>query len=175
MYFSTEWVSGCKCFLSSGEKWQHSNGIDWCLVFIYFKQNNNFTKLYTLYTHSITELWRLMKKDIPSRRSFNFILNWSSLHWSMTCAARQDIEYYEPFLFLQLFFFFAGSANRSVIFNNLLLFPTPIITPGTLYISMSGNITRDLPRKLSIQLTVHKYWIGIPFMLPCFNNQIGSW
>lgn len=112
MYFSTEWVSGCKCFLSSGEKWQHSNGIDWCLVFIYFKQNNNFTKLYTLYTHSITELWRLMKKDIPSRRSFNFILNWSSLHWSMTCAARQDIEYYEPFLFLQLFFFFCRECKQ---------------------------------------------------------------
>ncbi|XP_048775360.2 ganglioside GM2 activator-like isoform X1 [Ostrea edulis] len=67
-----------------------------------------------------------------------------------------------------------GAENRSVIFNNLLLFPTPIITPGTLYISMNGNITRELPRRLSIQLVVNKYWIGIPFMLPCFNNQIGS-
>ena len=77
--------------------------------------------------------------------------------------------------YFSFWFLFTGGVNRSVIFNSLVLFPTPIITPGTLYISMDGSIARELPRKLSIQLTVHKYWIGIPFMLPCFNNQIGSW
>ncbi|KAL5011483.1 hypothetical protein ScPMuIL_010034 [Solemya velum] len=50
----------------------------------------------------------------------------------------------------------------------------PIITPGTLYVSLAGNVTHELPRRISIELVVKKYLIGIPFMLPCFNDRIGS-
>ncbi|KAJ8297514.1 hypothetical protein KUTeg_024045 [Tegillarca granosa] len=51
---------------------------------------------------------------------------------------------------------------RPVIINSINVHPVPIITPGTLYVSLSGNLTYDLPRRISIQLEVRKYFIGIP-------------
>ena len=65
--------------------------------------------------------------------------------------------------------------NRPVHFYDVRLSPIPIVTPGTLYISLAGNISYTLPRRLSIKLEVTKYWIGIPFMVPCFGNTVGSW
>ncbi|XP_052282673.1 ganglioside GM2 activator-like isoform X2 [Dreissena polymorpha] len=52
--------------------------------------------------------------------------------------------------------------------------PVPIVTPGTLYVSFRGNITRDLPRDISFEIGLTKYLIGIPFPLPCFDSSLGS-
>ena len=53
--------------------------------------------------------------------------------------------------------------------------PIPIVTPGTLYVSFKGNLTEDLPNVLSVELQWVKYFVGIPFPIPCFETNIGSW
>ncbi|CAG2256765.1 ganglioside GM2 activator-like isoform X1 [Mytilus galloprovincialis] len=65
--------------------------------------------------------------------------------------------------------------NRPILFHHVKIHPNPIVTPGTLELSMAGNITHDLPRRISIEMKVTKYFFNrIPFSLPCFENQIGS-
>ena len=76
---------------------------------------------------------------------------------------------------LLLRFFVGMNPDRPLWVFEFRASPVPIITPGTLYVSFRGNITRDLPRTLSIELRVVKYLIGIPFPLPCFDGTIGSW
>ncbi|XP_069130901.1 ganglioside GM2 activator-like isoform X1 [Argopecten irradians] len=64
--------------------------------------------------------------------------------------------------------------HRPIFFYDFKANPIPIITPGTLYVSMAGNISYDLPRRISIKLEVKKYFIGIAFLVPCFDSNIGS-
>ncbi|XP_041357547.1 ganglioside GM2 activator-like [Gigantopelta aegis] len=64
--------------------------------------------------------------------------------------------------------------TRPIHFYNIKAHPMPIIIPGTLYVSMVGNVTHDLPRRITIEMSIMKYFFGIPFMIPCFDNRIGS-
>ncbi|XP_060590967.1 ganglioside GM2 activator-like isoform X1 [Ruditapes philippinarum] len=64
--------------------------------------------------------------------------------------------------------------DRPLRFYDVKAHPIPIITPGTLYVSFKGNISRDLPRTIAIELGLVKYFVGIPFPLPCFDNRLGS-
>ncbi|XP_050416839.1 ganglioside GM2 activator [Patella vulgata] len=64
--------------------------------------------------------------------------------------------------------------NRPIYFTQVSASPMPIIIPGTLYVSLSGNITYDLPRRLSLEISITKYFFGVPFMIPCINSYIGS-
>ncbi|KAL3878934.1 hypothetical protein ACJMK2_031258 [Sinanodonta woodiana] len=64
--------------------------------------------------------------------------------------------------------------RRPIVFYDVRVHPMPIVTPGTVYLTFSGNITKDLPRGISVELGVVKYMIGIPFPLPCFDNHLGS-
>ncbi|ESP01955.1 hypothetical protein LOTGIDRAFT_157083 [Lottia gigantea] len=64
--------------------------------------------------------------------------------------------------------------DRVIHFTKISAFPMPIIIPGTLYVSLAGNITHDLPRRISLELSITKYFFGVPFMIPCINSYIGS-
>ncbi|XP_067662986.1 ganglioside GM2 activator-like [Haliotis asinina] len=64
--------------------------------------------------------------------------------------------------------------NRPIHFYDVKASPMPVIIPGTLYVSFTGNVTEDLPRRVSVELSIMKYFFGIPFMIPCFDNHIGS-
>ena len=86
------------------------------------------------------------------------------------------IKFNTLYLWVFKFCIFSGEKkDRPIFFHDVQAYPIPIITPGTLYVSMLGNVTYTLPRMISVKMTVTKYFIGIPFQLPCFNNNIGSW
>ncbi|WAR00418.1 hypothetical protein MAR_024790, partial [Mya arenaria] len=67
-----------------------------------------------------------------------------------------------------------SEVDRPLQFYDVKAHPVPIVTPGTLYVSFRGNITYDLPRDISFELGLVKYFIGIPFPLPCFDSSLGS-
>ncbi|KAL4230947.1 Ganglioside GM2 activator [Mactra antiquata] len=67
-----------------------------------------------------------------------------------------------------------ADTDRPLRFHDVKAHPVPIITPGTLYVSFNGNITQDLPDTLAIELGLVKYFVGIPFPLPCFDSRLGS-
>jgi hypothetical protein len=74
-----------------------------------------------------------------------------------------------------VYVFTGADPDRPLRFYDVKAHPIPIITPGTLYVSFKGNISRDLPRTIAIELGLVKYFVGIPFPLPCFDNRLGSW
>ncbi|KAK7097360.1 hypothetical protein V1264_004351 [Littorina saxatilis] len=64
--------------------------------------------------------------------------------------------------------------NRPIHFQMVKAHPIPVIVPGTLYVTMAGNLTADLPRRLRVELSIMKYFFGFPFTVPCFRGKIGS-
>ncbi|GFO09267.1 ganglioside gm2 activator [Plakobranchus ocellatus] len=68
-----------------------------------------------------------------------------------------------------------GSGEDKLIhFHTVEATPIPVVLPGTLYLSMSGNLTSDLPRRVNLYLAVTKYFFGFPFVVPCLSNGVGS-
>ena len=70
----------------------------------------------------------------------------------------------------------AGSdPHRPIRFLTVKAHPIPVIVPGTLYVTLAGNLTTDLPRRLTVELSIMKYFFGFPFTVPCLKGRIGSW
>lgn len=65
--------------------------------------------------------------------------------------------------------------DRLIHFHEVKAHPMPIIVPGTLYVTFAGNFTSDLPRRLTVELNIMKYFFGFPFSVPCLKGGIGSW
>ncbi|XP_029639008.1 ganglioside GM2 activator-like [Octopus sinensis] len=66
------------------------------------------------------------------------------------------------------------SQHRVITINHVRINPMPIVAPGTVYLSMAGTLSHDLPRRLTVDLNVTKYIFKVPFRLPCFNRRFGS-
>ena len=64
---------------------------------------------------------------------------------------------------------------RPIRFLTVKAHPIPVIVPGTLYVTMVGNVTYDLPRRLSVELSIMKYFFGFAVTVPCLKGRIGSW
>ncbi|CAG5114822.1 unnamed protein product [Candidula unifasciata] len=67
-----------------------------------------------------------------------------------------------------------GTAEKLIHFHHVDASPNPVIIPGTLHISMSGNVTSDLPRRVNVYMGMKKYLFGFPFTVPCLATGIGS-
>lgn len=70
---------------------------------------------------------------------------------------------------------FAGTEEKLIHFQHVDASPNPVVIPGTLHITMSGNVTSDLPRRVNVYLSMKKYLFGFPFPVPCLATGIGSW
>ncbi len=79
---------------------------------------------------------------------------------------------------MQLIYFsacFSGSdPNRPLHVMNVDLHPVTIRFPGKLKLSLTINITRTLPESIGMDIALSKYFYGIPFKIPCYNN-VGTW
>ncbi|CAH1776874.1 unnamed protein product [Owenia fusiformis] len=64
--------------------------------------------------------------------------------------------------------------NKAVFINHAIADPLPIVSPGKLRVSAGVNITRALPYSMYLDLTVTKYFLGLPFLLPCINGIVGT-
>lgn len=64
--------------------------------------------------------------------------------------------------------------QRPIRIRYVRISPMPVVIPGTLYLSMGGTLTHDLPRRLTIDLSVTKYIFKMSFELPCFDSRVGS-
>ncbi|KAK2188559.1 hypothetical protein NP493_128g01020 [Ridgeia piscesae] len=52
--------------------------------------------------------------------------------------------------------------------------PLPIRSPGKLKLSATINITEPLPEHINVDVSISKYFLGMPFKIPCYHN-IGTW
>ncbi|CAL1534866.1 unnamed protein product, partial [Lymnaea stagnalis] len=64
--------------------------------------------------------------------------------------------------------------DKAINFDYAHATPMPVIVPGTLYVTLSGNLTSDLPRRVNVYINIKKYFFGFPFSVPCFSDGIGS-
>ncbi|XP_076468423.1 ganglioside GM2 activator-like [Babylonia areolata] len=64
--------------------------------------------------------------------------------------------------------------QRPIMFGLVKARPIPVVVPGTLYVTLKGSMTSQLPRHLTIELHVMKYIFGFPFTVPCLRGRIGS-
>ncbi|XP_076446909.1 ganglioside GM2 activator-like [Babylonia areolata] len=64
--------------------------------------------------------------------------------------------------------------HRPIRFLAVKAHPIPVIVPGTLYVTMAGNVTYDLPRRLTVELSIMKYIFGFAITVPCLKGRIGS-
>ncbi|XP_013082210.2 ganglioside GM2 activator-like [Biomphalaria glabrata] len=67
-----------------------------------------------------------------------------------------------------------GSEDKIIYFDYVHATPMPVIVPGTLFVTVLGNVTMDLPRRVNVYLEIKKYIFGFPFTVPCFNGGLGS-
>ncbi|KAK0041561.1 ganglioside GM2 activator, partial [Biomphalaria pfeifferi] len=66
------------------------------------------------------------------------------------------------------------SEDKIIYFDYVHATPMPVIVPGTLFVTVLGNVTMDLPRRVNVYLEIKKYIFGFPFTVPCFNGGLGS-
>ncbi|XP_059165004.1 ganglioside GM2 activator-like [Physella acuta] len=67
-----------------------------------------------------------------------------------------------------------GPADKLIQFDHVQVSPLPIQVPGTMFLSMSVNVTSDLPRRVNVYLSLRKYFLGFFFNVPCMSRGIGS-
>lgn len=63
-----------------------------------------------------------------------------------------------------------SESNRLVQFLNFSVSPSPIRAPGRARLTTLVNVTERLPMTLSADVSVSKYFYGIPLKIPCFSN-----
>ncbi|GFR71066.1 ganglioside GM2 activator [Elysia marginata] len=64
--------------------------------------------------------------------------------------------------------------DKIVHFHTVEATPIPVVVPGVLYLSLAGNVSADIPRRVNVYLSVKKYFFGFPFSVPCLSNGVGS-
>ena len=70
----------------------------------------------------------------------------------------------------------AGVGDEKIVhFHTVQATPIPVVLPGVLYLSLAGNVSADLPRRVNVYLNVKKFIYGFPLVLPCLSNGVGSW